>query len=356
MERLNFRATRRNVTRLGASLLAAASVGGPLAGEAMAATPNYLPKPSGLRGYDKPLNPETKQLGAEATLQLRWKYADSEQWYDLCSALNVSVGATKRISTAAHCFSNVTGSKYGFLPTQPGPKAVDYAIIAKEKNLVFGVFDPQVTPEARQPLAIINGISIGYENDQALLSWELPESPPAGVPRTMEQIPALELADTQAAAVPRPERGQKVFLTGVQEANGWRKISSTGRILGRIKLYNNGVVRYLDIVGIKPKALFQDNCMPGDSGSSYVATGKDGRTYPSGALSGVINESWASDPSLKNFSSPLGGEIMRLSYQSDLDVDTTSFKTLCLFTARLPVSVNILNSGFGIRPAVPVAG
>ncbi len=353
MEKPKFHTLHRNFNRIGAGLLAAASVGGPAAREAVAMTPNYMPKTSSLRGYDKPLNPETKKRGAEASVQIRWRYIDSEQWYDLCSATMVRVGGQTRVSTAAHCFKVLTGSKDGLLPTQPGPKAVDYAIIAKERGLEYGIFDAQVVPEARQLLAIVNGIAVGYQNDQALASIAPPSSPPVGAPRTIEQIPPLALADTQSAAVPSPARGQKVSITGVQQKNGWRQISSTGRFLGRIKQYNNGVVRYLDIVGLKPPKMEQDNCMPGESGNSYVSTGKYGTAHTSGALSGVINESWASDPMAGNQNGIMGDQIMRLTYQSSLNVDTNPYKTLCIYTANLPVSVRILNAGFGIRPAVP---
>ncbi len=217
MEKPNLRTMRRNLNRIGAGLLVAASVGGPAAREAAAMTPNYMPKTSSLRGYDKPLSPETKKRGAEASVQIRWRYVNSEQWYDLCSAVMVRVGGQTRVSTAAHCFKLLTGSEDGLLPTQPGPKAVDYAIIARERGVEYGIFDAQVVPEARQLLAIIDGLAVGYETDQALASIAPPNSPPVGAPRTIEQIPPLALADTQSAAIPSPARGQKVSITGVQQ-------------------------------------------------------------------------------------------------------------------------------------------
>ncbi len=112
-------------------------------------------------------------------------------------------------------------------------------------------------------------------------------------------------------------------------------------------------MRYLDIVGLKPPKMEQDNCMPGESGNSYVSTGKYGTVHTSGALSGVINESWASDP-MSGSGGVMNDQIARLTYQSSLNVDTNPYKTLCIYTAALPVSIRILNAGFGTRPAVPL--
>lgn len=321
-----------------------------------------LPKPSSLPGYNRLLSAETRQLSIDSTVELRTRYAasQSETWAQSCSAKKVTIDGVVRLSTAAHCFPQLTGDQVGLLkPVAGQPRVVDYGLNA-ENFIEIGVFDPRQAPNNRQELARVEGISIAPNQDMALLSVVPAPVEPQEVPRTFDQIPALKLASNQEQALPRPIPGQRVALHGVQSANGERQVTGLGRYLGRVRHYlDNGYVQYLDIVGIKPSTIAEDMCLPGNSGSSFVSTGKHGSTYMSGPLSNVTNETWA--PALFN-NYPLdskpnditneieGARRWRAIYQAELGVDTSSFKTLCAYTANLPNSINTLSHGFGIEP------
>lgn len=334
-----------------------------------ASTPDYeMPKPSSLRGYNNPLNPETRKEGREATVEIRMRYAGSDEgqaWYKSCTGVKTTVNGKARISTAAHCFENLTGESFGLLKAKPGqPNALNY--IEKTKGMVeYAVFDPQVDPSERKhkPLMKVDGIAIATGNDAALLSVVPLEKPSEGMPRTFDQIPAIKLADTQATATPRPQRGQRVSLYGVFSANGEKQSTSLGRYLGRIKDYNeDGTVRYVDVVGMKPKTIAEDTCLPGSSGSSFTATSKTGSTYLSGPMSGNINETWG--PALFNgrvydkdpnsvANEIEGAKFWRQKLTSLLNVNTSSFTTICTFSANLPNLVKIMESGFNTMAPIP---
>lgn len=335
-----------------------------------AATPDYsLPKPSSLRGYNLPLSPETRQQGREATVDIRMRYAgadSSQEWYKSCTGVKTTVNGQIRISTAAHCFEGLTGESFGILKSQPGkPNALNYISKANDNLVEYAVFDPQVDPNERKykPLMKVDGIAIAAGNDAALLSVTPLEKPSEGVPRTFDQIPALKLADNQAEAAPRPQRGQRVSLYGVFSANGEKQSSSLGRYLGRVKSTNeDGSTRYVDVVGLKPKTILEDTCLPGSSGSSFTSTTKNGSTYMSGPMSGTTNETWA--PALYNGRAydeqpnSVANEIdnakyWRAKFTRELNVDTSSFTTICTFSANLPNLVNVVESGFNTMAPIP---
>ncbi len=332
---------------------------------------NVLKKPSSLSGYNVPLSPETRRQGAEATVQIRFRYtnmdnSDEQPWQQGCTAVKTTIDGQVRLSTAAHCFDMLTEARGGLIEDKPGdPKAVDF-IEQANAFIEYAVFDPKVrVASLRKPLAKIDGISIGKKQDWALLSVTPLETPPEDVPRTFEQIPALKLASKQSEAVPRPARGQRVSLNGMPAATGDKQSSSLGRYLGRIRVTNqDGIQTYLDVVGSKPKTMAEDSCLPGASGGSFTATIGGKLTYVSGAYQQIVNETWA--PALFNGypqdSQPtdVSNEIeankyWRTVFQNQLGVNTKTFSTLCGFTVNLPNSVNTLNSGFGVSiPAQPV--
>lgn len=324
-------------------------------------TPDQIrPNPSSLRGYNIPLSPETRKQGKEATVEIRKRYAGSspdEEWVKDCTGVKTIVGGKVRVSTASHCFENLTGEHFGIIKSVPGqPTAANY--IDRANGLVeYAVFDPQVDPGERKhkPLAKIDGISIAAKQDWALLSVAPLETPPEGVPRTFDQIPALKLAAAQSEAPPRPGRGQRVSLYGVFSANGEKQSTSIGRYLGRTTYVNeDGSIRYIDVVGLKPKTIAEDTCLPGSSGSSFTATSKGGITYMSGPMAGTTNETWgpAIHNNLPNDEKPndVSNEIeeakyWRAEFTRKLNVNTRSFSTICTFSANLPNSVNALNAG-----------
>ncbi len=327
--------------------------------------PSHLITLSSRSGYDAPLKSKTKRLHEDATVALRWRYTTSQIWNQGCTAVKATVDQQVRYSSATHCFDKVTDDPYGYLPRLPGqPGAFDYGPRAAARNLVYGIFDPKVAPGKRQLLGTINHIVTSPGQDEVLLT-AVAESTAAGVPRTLDKISAITLPARQREAQSRPRYGQIVSLSGVQQDNGERQISTLGRYIDRIHIYNDdgSLQRYEDLVGIKPKTIAEDTCMPGHSGSSFTSTTEDGRTYMSFALHGSINEIWgpalfnghSDDPQPNDVTNELrSAKVRRAFYQARTPINLKTFTTLCIFAANLPNSVNTLNNGIGIPFPEPV--
>ncbi|MGI9028194.1 MAG: hypothetical protein ACR2FM_05155 [Candidatus Saccharimonadales bacterium] len=320
-------------------------------------------KPSSLRGYERPLNPEARQSLTDSTLKIAKRYKGSDRWEQHCTGVKVTTGADNYVSTAAHCFKEFTGADTEGLLDGPSDQPKAFNIISRTADFYdFAVFDPRLPKGLRQPLAIIDGISISNRTqDRALLSVHPTEvSANTANFRSFDQITAQPLALEQKKAVARPAPGQKVALFGVPVANGDRQLAGIGRYVGRLRFqHKNGGTEYADVVGIKPKRIDQDTCNYGASGSSYSATAGNA-TYVSGPLSKRLNSIW-DPPDIDNktdFSEQRGdvtneisnNERWRAIYQQRLNVDLSSFSTICTYSVALPGTSRDLVDGLLVSP------
>lgn len=301
------------------------------------------------------------RIGPEALIKLRSStveiiknapISESESfWYPNCTGVKVTIpGSTDPyIMTAGHCFSELTGNKYGLFtdPESPGSKAKNYFNRALAP---ISVADPLLSYDQRikRPLATINGLSINTNNKDLALLRVAQKGGPVDMGRSFDQIPSVDLKISEKAPIP----GEQIGLFGVTAANNFELVSGIGRYIGRVRIpienKNDLTPQYKlqDIVAINPDGPSKDVCNFG--GSGLLGKRKDGSLL--GPLAGRLNGGYGPNREFQNGAEFLGETPEMYAYWSDfvqkaLRVDVQGY-TLCFFTVLDKTTLPNLLQGF----------
>lgn len=280
-----------------------------------------------------------------------------------CTGNKLNYGGVNYITTAAHCFRLITGSETGLLSSKDSNTAVNYI----NPNLVeTSIVDPnyaastkingeqQMVYKTPQPMALVNGISIGLRSgDDALLSIgssATVATEPAHS-RSYDEVPALDYNP----AIEPPAPGQEVALYGVPSP-GFTGVSTTGRYLGRMQLGNASPflpLEVVDAIAIEVKSDAQNPCYFGGSGQTALSA--DGHEFGGLTMADYIgygshNEVTNPDPT---HSYPGDDRYVWLNSEKALGVDVpaTKYNVLCYFAVRDAESLPDLIGGFSVFSA-----
>jgi len=239
--------------------------------------PNQLPGRS-------EASPEVQQRLAQATVKIDVNQDGViSEW---CSGVKININGTTYIQTAAHCFSQLTGSYDGHFSVQ-GAEAMNYNQAAGK--LEYTIIDPSADPTVRDanPVALVTGISVDTnDSDIALLQVE-PVAPvniapapdgtdpeeggPAYDGRSYNQIPAIDVLTKTGGTFPAPTPGDKIAEYGIPQTNNNNGVAAVGEYLGTILSYaSDGTPYELYLVGINALNESQDECEFGASGSGAL--------------------------------------------------------------------------------------
>ncbi len=299
--------------------------------------------PEQLPGYQRQVSEKLKAELRNSTVALlaATKRPDGsmpDRWGKQCTAVMVKVpGYQSPLAvTAAHCFSQETGSEFGLLNIPTGHKALDFI---KGDTSWYGLGDSSneyLASQNLQPLAMIEGISIGRHKDMALLKIadRVASSIPPNHGRSLAEIPAIEYRGMSQ----RPLPGERVTLAGVTAipipdaappapTNRNKLVQvNDGVYLGRIKLPEaGGDFNQLDLVAVpNTHGAEDDPCYWGASGSMAITAG--------GQLLGPL--SLISNPNYYQSSDRIFDRELRLLIRDDLHlkVNNHAYPTICGFS------------------------
>jgi hypothetical protein len=255
-----------------------------------------------------------------------------------CTAVRVSVPGVKDalFATAAHCFSNLTGSRSGGLRDAQNPnlKAENFTAVSDMEYAILDPSEPELDQRSNQPVAIVDRISISTDyKDIALLHIKnTGHSLNSSVNiRKLSEIPALPLKALKQAPLP----GTPVAMYGEPQASGFEPVSGTGTYLGRV-VYNytddysgESVTRMLDMVGITADAPELDKCNFGASGS--VAELPDGQIL--GNLSTRVTLGYGPEHTMQFGDISLEDNLYWLNqWENQTGINMEGFTTVCGFT------------------------
>jgi hypothetical protein len=298
--------------------------------------PNQLP---GIRIH---LGRETLNKIKNSTIEIGSRYktdtsgVSAEEAYSPgCTGVKVAIGGKTFIMTAAHCFGDITGERYGTFsdPANPAAKAENYIGVSPKDYAILDPLDPRLDERSRQPVAIVDSISIDTaQKDVALLQVHAADEGPMTSPaiRQFSEIPAINLNVAEQA----PLQGTPVALFGEPQANGFEAIAGTGVYLGRVSYSfispTTGEIIYthLDLVGINPAAPPEDNCNYATSGSMAL--------LPNGKLLGNLSlrtsHGFGPDGIMQLPDSIDFDNYIRPIWEKQLNVKLDGFSTICGYT------------------------
>ncbi|MBA3757994.1 hypothetical protein H0X09_04015 [Candidatus Saccharibacteria bacterium] len=356
----------RSVRHAGALLMGTlAMVGNPEESQALE-TATTRANVSSVAELSKPLNTESQQTprlrritelpawGVEVTKSEAEKLQDSTLKLEVqhkelgisggCTFVKVKLpsGSSGGI-TAAHCFENLTGYKYGLMSAgRNGYPDTQEArdILSPNSPYEFFVLDPK--QEEGNRLGKVTGISVKPGEDIALLKFESLPKPEGDESRTLEKVPAI----TYKSALEEPKAGQKIAYSSVPSATSGKLIGGSGVYIGRMKFYNivEKVTQLVDVVAQSPKSENQDAGSFGASGGSAALKG--GQFFHS--LSGRVNIGYSLD---NNSASSInsGGLYYWNKTQKQLGVrlPKNKFNALSFYQVQTRRTVPDLEAGFG---------
>jgi hypothetical protein len=310
----------------------------------------------------------TQEMLAESTVKLVSN--NGRELDDWCSGVKVMIGGQDYILTAAHCFSQLTGSFDGHFKVN-GSRAMNY--ISAAGNLSFSIVDGSEA-SASAPMgdfdyaiANVTGISIDTNNvDLALLQVQAtvppPSNPDKGGPpytgRTYDEIPAINVYTLDSNRALELKPGDQVAQYGIPQSSGNSGVLATGTYLGKISqnTYNTITPQmYQDyVVGLNAPNAQSDECEFGSSGSGALT--QQGylmilsmRNDPNSPYDiGVEKQRY-----LEEDNENLTDEQVKFNIQSDrrdwaaaLGVKLDSFTTICGYTVPQESTYKDLVQGF----------
>lgn len=340
----------RKVMAIATTFMAAGGIAAPVAhAEGFAKSPpkkevvhKGLEKVSALPGYKINVGPEMRKQLMDSTVEVikhNPPNADTAPmpWFGNCTGVKVLMPGQMdpMIMTAAHCFSEATGIKYGDFANPAAPTDTAENFMNAEYYEV-GIVDPQSPWSTREqgPLLGIGGISIStHHKDVALLSpftGKGGPSPSGQDSRTFEQIPAINFKVAEHLAP-----GEQVALYGVPQAANFTPVIGTGRYIGRVHfseyVYDTGPEtssRMLDIVAVNPNNPTADACNFGASGS--LAMRSDGSML--GPLSIRLNKGYSTPNTNQALDSPNFNNYWRTEWEMETGIDLENYSTICAYT------------------------
>jgi hypothetical protein len=280
-----------------------------------------------------------------------------------CTGNKLNYAGVNYITTAAHCFRLITGSETGLLSSADNNTALNFI---KSDTVESSIVDPnyasrkkidgrqKVVYKTPQPMALVNGISIGLRRgDDALLSIGS-STTVATEPAHSRSYDEVQALDYNPAIEP-PTPGQEVALYGVPSP-GYTGVSATGRYLGRMQLGNASPffeLQVVDAIAIKAKNDAQNPCYAGGSGQTALAA--DGHQF--GGLTMADNIGYGAHNDVTNpdphHSYPGDARHIWLNSEKALGVavPASKYNELCYFAVRDEESLPDLIGGFSVFSA-----
>ena len=288
------------------------------------AVPHRLRDVHELPGYNKRVSSETRAKLADSTVVLMSRYKGSnDDWEEVCTVTAVKVPGQnpddRLFLTAGHCIE--VGAQSGSFKLPSNPLKSANFMKAQPKEFVITDADANKTMRHMTPLGEVTGISVNTSGiDSALLrvvsTGDLPQTG-----KRLSDIPSISYKRAKLA------QGRQVAITTSPE-NSVAPINTTGRYLGTVNVRDtdNGPMRKIDLVGIKPKTQDKDACLPGASGSSALA--ENGAVL--GPLSFAVNFGYKKTPAVPSdtLASP-DAMLARNLWSKDLRVNMKDFSTIC---------------------------
>lgn len=259
-------------------------------------------------------------------------------WSQICSANKVNLDNKTYVSTAAHCFGDTTRQ----LAYTEQPEAHN---ILPNSSLEYAVADPNSYQDPngdRSVLAHVDAVSV-MSNDA--VDWALLRVSTEGTNISKEDgQPVFDATPSLTFGELPPEPGEAVVTHAMPASSGSYPISNAGEYLGAMPNPDNpGQV--LQMVGLYDvKTPSTDSCSYGASGSSAKIGGK----YVTGPLAMRDNITFfSSGPNANGGDDPAKYGIQnRLKIEQGLDVDTSTFNTICGYTVGKLATIGELAGGF----------
>jgi len=325
-----------------------------------------LRQPGELPGIKVHLGREKLNTLRDSTVEIVYRNLNTplgqapDQWHPSCTGVKVSIPGQQGsyVMSSAHCFVELTGIRTGaFIDTvQPFNAAENFA----SSDIQYGIADPgdtDLNDRLATPSAVADNISISTAGkDTALLHVNAVPIPQEALPRvrSFAEIPAVPLN----IAEERPVQGTPVALYGESQANNFEPIAGTGIYLGRVWISEGAnrsigsdqpvTYRQLDLVGIQPTDLQNDNCNYGTSGSMAL--------LPNGTMLGNLsmrsNNGYGPQKVIYSPDSIIFDNYWRPIWEQELDIDLSAFPTICGYTVMDKDTPEGLLKGFNIPASI----
>lgn len=312
-----------------------------------AKAPARLRRVTELPGWGIEVSRQEAERLQESTLKLEARHKEMGN-FEECTFVKVKMPSGNAGGiTAAHCFSELTGRKYGLL--KPGvngyPDTLEARdILIPDSAYEYLVLDPKAP--GGNPIGKVKGISVKPGKDLALLQIE-PWEASDGVSRSFNDIPSL----TYKSAFKKPLEGQAVAYASVPTSSGKTLIGGKGVYVGRMPFYNNveNVTQIVDVVAQTPKSHDKNAGSPGASGSSVALKGGQFFHALSGRESlgyGVTKNSVNADKPSALYYWNMAQKLLRVR------LPTNKFSELSFYPVQTPNDVPELEAGFGKHVAM----
>lgn len=308
-----------------------------------------------LPGFGMEVNDTQRQALIDSTVKIVFQHKNHPEWWwpPSCTGTKITAGGRNYITTAAHCFSEITHNKEGRLVKGEGKyrnekrKALNF--LTPEQPYRYAISDAQDpnlphNPYQTELMANVKGISVSMEGkDYALLSIDeesivVPEKSRSS--RYFEELKPLPYR----LAYSQPLRGQQAALYSIPEYKYEnRAVGGTGIYLGRI--IEDPLIRY-DVVAIGPKDVHEDECWFGASGSSAILADN----HVLGPLARRVTIGYGPDRKVykPDKKSPFAWQLTE--YELGVRIPTNKFNTLCFFEVPKRDTVSHLITGLNNFP------